>query len=170
MIESVNNIKYKLLDTGRAFIITREPMIADRLVYFEFIDAPEGCTAIFEHEDKQIYRKLDENKSCSISADKINGVVKVTVMLLDGSAHTEKWSCEQLYVKKSKGTTLISPNVFDMPKHIAELAAENESMRKINATLIVELSEASARIKTLESKVIKLQNIFDTNSLNFLIK
>ena len=169
MIESINYIKYKILDTGRAFIITREPVLVENLS-FEFIDAPKGCTVIFESDNKHLLRELDENNSCSVPTDKFNGVVKVTVTLLNGRAKSQKWICEELYAKSVKESTLISPNVMNLPKSISELAIENERIRRDNETIHKELTDAKDRITLLEGKVIQLGTIFDTNSLNFLIK
>ncbi len=146
-------MEYKILDNGTAVVLTRQPeMVYDEL-YIDFSGAPSGATAIFE-SGGSLYRLLN-GVTCSVPVDKLNGVVKVTVALLDGSARPRKWTCEELLAEKQKnGGTLISPNDMNLPQRFVELKLENESIRQTNDRI-------SMRLKKLEDKLERLLEGYD---------
>ena len=109
-------MEYKILDNGTAVVLTRQPELVYDELYVDFSGAPSGATAIFECGGDSLYRLLN-GVTCSVPADKLNGVVKVTVALLEGSARPRRWACEELLAEKQKsGGTLISPNDMNMPQ------------------------------------------------------
>lgn len=152
--KTTSKVRYKLLDNGTAVVLTRQPeMLYDEL-HIAFSGAPSGATAIFESGDDSLYRQLD-GVACSIPVGKLNGAVKVTVAVLDGSASPLKWTCEELLAEKQEnGGTLISPNDMNLPQRFVELKLECESIRQSNATL-------EKRIEGLEDKLERLLEGYD---------
>lgn len=146
--------KYKILDNGTAVVLTRQPELVYDDLYVDFSGAPSGATAIFESGSDAMYRLLSD-ETCSVPVDKLNGVVKVTVALLDGSARPRKWACEELLAEKQKnGGTLISPNDMNLPQRFVELKLENETIRQSQKRL-------EGRVKELEDKLEKLLEGYD---------
>lgn len=146
--------KYKILDNGTAVVLTRQPELVYDDLYVDFSGAPSGATAIFEVGGDTMYRLLSD-ETCSVPVDKLNGVVKVTVALLDGSARPRKWACEELLAEKQKNCgTLISPNDMNLPQRFVELKLENETIRQSQKRL-------EGRVKELEDKLEKLLEGYD---------
>lgn len=147
-------MKYKILDNGTAVVLTRQPELVYEELYIDFSDAPSGATAIFEVGGSSLYRLLDGG-ACSVPADKLGGVVKVTVALLDGSARPRKWSCEELLAEKQKsGGVLVAPNDMNLPQRFIELKLENETIRR-------DQKRIEDRIKELECQLKKLLEGYD---------
>ena len=142
-------ITYRILDNATAVIITRQPVALYEELRVTFAGAPEGATAILESGGDSFYRVLDE-ESCSVPVDKLNGVVKVTVALLDGSTRSRKWVCEELLAEKLKdGGTLVFPNDMNLPQRFIELKLENESIRQTNERIEARLGELENRLERL---------------------
>lgn len=147
-------MEYKILDNGTAVVLTRQPELVYDELYIDFSGAPSGATAIFEVGGDSLYRLL-HGETCSVPADKLNGVVKVTVALLDGSARPRKWACEELLAEKQKsGGTLVSPNDMNLPQRFIELKMENEAIRQTNERI-------ETRLKELEDKLERLLEGYD---------
>ena len=69
-------MEYKILDNGTAVVLTRQPELVYDELYIGFSGAPSGATAIFEVGGDSLYSLL-HGETCSVPADKLNGVVKV---------------------------------------------------------------------------------------------
>ena len=121
-------MKYKILDNGKAYIISRHPELITSCLNVEFIDAPDNATAIFDINGTSYYRKLS-GKSCSIDFKKSTGIVKVT--LADFNSKTvNKWICEEIMIEKINDSTIaVLPNDMNLPMQVVQLASENESIR-----------------------------------------
>ena len=142
-------MQYKLLDNGEGVILTRQPALISGDLYVDFSGAPSGATAIFESGDDSIYRLLD-GETCDVPVDKLNGAVKVTVVLLDGSARPRKWACEELLAEKQQsGGTLISPNDMNLPQRFVELKLENEAIRQAQDRLEERVKDIEDRLENL---------------------
>ena len=147
-------MNYKILDNNTAVVLTRQPKLIYNELYVDFLDAPLGATAIFESGGNTMYRLLNGG-TCSVPSDKLNGVVKVTVALLDGSTRPCRWTCEELLAEKQKsGGTLISPNDMNLPQRFVELKLENHTVRQ-------SLERLEGRIKELEDRLEKLLEGYD---------
>lgn len=147
-------MEYKVFDNGTAVVLTRHPEIAYDKLNIDFSDAPSGATAIFECGGDSFYRLLD-GVTCSVPVGKLDGVVKVTVAILDGSASPRKWSCEELLAEKlESGGTLISPNDMNLPQRFVELKMENQNIRQHNERI-------ELRLKSLEDRLEKLLEGYD---------
>lgn len=146
--------KYKILDNGTSVLITRQPKLVYDELFIDFSDAPSGCTAIFESGGDYLYRLLEGNV-CSIPVDKLEGAVKVTVVLFDGSASPRKWTCEELFAEKQEnGGILISPNDMNLPQRFVELKLENEDIRQTNKLI-------EKRLEELENKLERVLEGYD---------
>ena len=142
-------MEYKILDNGTAVVLTRHPEIAYDRLYIDFLGAPSGATAIFESGGVYLYRTLND-VTCSVPVDKLNGVVKVTVALLDGSTPLKRWACEELKAERLRdGGTLISPNDMNLPQRFVELELECESIRQTNKHIETRLKELEGRLDKL---------------------
>ena len=148
-------MEYKLLDNESGVILTRQPEIVEEELFISFIDAPADATAIFETNDGVSYYRALSEGTCSLPVKRVAGEVKVTVALLDGSARTRKWICEELLAKKQEsGGTLVSPNDMNMPQRFVELKLENEGIRQNQERL-------EGRVKELEDRLEKLLEGYD---------
>ncbi len=142
-------MEYKVLDNGTAVILSRQPETVYDELHISFSGAPLGATAILESDGNSLYRQLD-GVSCSVSVDKLNGVVRVTVVLLDGSASPRRWYCEELFAEKLRdGGTLISPNDMNLPQRFVELKMENEAIRQSHERLEKRLDELEEKFEDL---------------------
>lgn len=156
-------LKYKLLGNQKGVLLDRIPELTEELI-IHFENAPKDSTAIILNEQGQsVYRKLSDN-SCNVDMNKFNGVVRITVFSTVESLKSIKWKCDEIIVKKtSEKTFLVYPNDINLMQLIAQMRME-----------IQELKEFSDGFKTMMDELKKNQNklshIFDTNSLNFLIK
>jgi hypothetical protein len=146
-------MRYKILDSGTSVVLTRHPQMLSEELQIEFEGAPSNATAIFEIGERSIYRNLVES-SCSVPVDKLNGVVKVTIAVLDGSARPRKWICEELLAEKQSGGTLVAPNDMNLPQRFVELKLENEVIRQTQERL-------EWRVKVLEDRLEKLLEGYD---------
>lgn len=141
-------MEYKILDNGTAVVLTRQPELVYDDLYVDFSGAPSGATAIFESGGDSMYRLL-HGETCSVPVDKLNGVVKVTVALLDGSARPRKWACEELLAEKKSGGTLISPNDMNLPQRFVEVKLECDGIRQSQERLEECVKELKDRIEKL---------------------
>lgn len=91
-----------------------------------------------------------ELNRCAIPAAFLNGTVKVTVAVLDGSARPQKWSCESLSAERQEdGSVLVSPDDNDLPQKVTALQLENDCIREEIKNFSQELSDLSERIQTM---------------------
>lgn len=142
-------LKYKILDNGTAVILTRQPDIVYDELQVDFLGAPIGATAIFESNGVSMYRLLYDG-TCSIPSNRLDGVITVTLALLDGSASPRRWICEEIMAKREKnGGTLISPNDMDLPARYVELKLENEEIRKEIKLFGARIEKLNGRLETL---------------------
>lgn len=123
-------MEYKVLDNGTAVILTRQPELVYDELYITFTGAPANATAIIETKADSIYRRL-ESTDCSVPVKLLNGEVRVTLAVLDGSARPKKWLCEEIKASmQENGGTLISPNDMNLPQTVVGLRLECETLRK----------------------------------------
>ncbi len=142
-------MRYKILDNGTAVVLARQPELVCDELFIDFSGAPSGATVIFNVGGCSLYRSL-EGESCSVPADKLDGVVKVTLALLDGSARPRKWSCEELLAQKQRGgDVLVAPNDMNLPQRVVELKLENESIRRDQKRLEERIKELEGQLKRL---------------------
>jgi hypothetical protein len=141
---------YKLLDNERAVLLTRQPEIVyNEELYIEFSDAPSDCTAVFENRDIQLYRTLKDN-ACAVPLDKLDGIVKVTVVKIDGSARPPKWICEEFKIDKlTQGGVLIAPNDMNLPQNVCELRIENQKLRQMYLELKKEMEQLHSMLTNI---------------------
>lgn len=129
------NMEYKLLDSKKGFILTREPEIIDKNLYITFTGAPENATVIFESKIKgdTLYRELQDGMCCvpaRFLCPILEDVIKVTVVVLDGKSN-EKWQCEEIKTGKniSNNTIIVKPNDMNIPLLIVEVLLEQQKMK-----------------------------------------
>jgi hypothetical protein len=128
-------MEYKLLDSKKGFILTREPEIIDKNLYITFTGAPENATVIFESKIKgdTLYRELQDGMCCvpaRFLCPILEDVIKVTVVVLDGKSN-EKWQCEEIKTGKniSNNTIIVKPNDMNIPLLIVEVLLEQQKMK-----------------------------------------
>lgn len=142
-------IKYKLLNNGTAVILSRHPKVVYERVKLVFSGAPENTTAIVECNGSTAYYKASD---CKLHCDKLSGVIKVTVAVLDDSVPLKKWTCEELNAEKLKdGGVLITPNDLNLPQAVANLRLENNAIREENAEIKEEIAALNKRLDKIMS-------------------
>lgn len=149
-------MEYKLLNSNNGVIMTRAPELIGDMLYISFIGAPDKATAIFERSDgESAYRALSDGL-CGIESDWLDGSMKVTVAVLDGSVRAQRWFCEGFYARNIKecGGVLIYPDDMDMQKKIAELQEDVSD-------LVATTREISDKYAELEIKLNKLLEGYD---------
>lgn len=149
-------MEYKLLNSNNGVIMTRAPELIDDMLYISFTGAPDKATVIFERGDgESAYRALSDGL-CGIESDWLDGSMKVTVAVLDGSVRAQRWFCESFYAKHIKecGGVLVYPDDMDMQKKIAELQEGVSDLAAVNRKL-------SDKYAELETKLNKLLEGYD---------
>ena len=146
-------MEYKLLNSNNGVIMTRAPELIGDMLYISFTGAPDKATAIFERSDgESAYRALSDGL-CGIESDWLDGPMKVTVAVLDGSVRAQRWFCEGFYARHIKecGGVLVYPDDMDMQKKIAELQEDVSDLAAANR----ELSDKYAELETKLNKLLE---------------
>lgn len=149
-------MEYKLLNGNGGVILTRTPELIGDMVYISFTGAPDKATAIFERSDgESAYRALSDGL-CGIESEWLDGSIKVTVAVLDGSVRAQRWFCESFCAKRlsGSGAVLIYPDDMDMQRKIAKLQEEVSDLTTAN-------KELSDKYTELETKLNKLLEGYD---------
>ena len=149
------NMEYKLLDSKKGFILTREPEIIDKNLYITFTGAPENATVIFESKIKgdTLYRELQDGMCCvpaRFLCPILEDVIKVTVVVLDGKSN-EKWQCEEIKAGKniSNDTIIVKPNDMNIPLQIVEVLLEQQKIKDDMKQLTDNFSELNQKLDKL---------------------
>ncbi len=149
------NMEYKLLDSKKGFILTREPEIIDKNLYITFTGAPENATVIFESKIKgdTLYRELQDGMCCvpaRFLCSILEDVIKVTVVVLDGKSN-EKWQCEEIKTGKniSNNTIIVKPNDMNIPLQIVEVLLEQQKIKDDMKQLTDNFSELNQKLDKL---------------------
>ena len=149
------NMEYKLLDSKKGFILTREPEIIDKNLYITFTGAPENATVIFESKIKgdTLYRELQDGMCCvpaRFLGPILEDVIKVTVVVLDGKSN-EKWQCEEIKTGKniSNNTIIVKPNDMNIPLQIVEVLLEQQKIKDDMKQLTDNFSELNQKLDKL---------------------
>ncbi|MCM1455570.1 MAG: hypothetical protein NC037_03475 [Bacteroides sp.] len=144
-------MEYRLLDSGKGVMLTRQPELVSGDLYITFTGAPAGATAIFENGNgDSVYRLLSDG-SCGVPASFLAGNVRVVVTLLDGTANAPKWACEGIKTTATNGGVLVCPNDGDIPRQIAEMAVEMQGIR----TDIKTLFDKYSGLETILNKLLE---------------
>lgn len=144
-------MEYKLLNSNNGVIMTRAPELIGDMLYISFTGAPDKATAIFERSDgESAYRALSDGL-CGIESDWLDGSIKVTVAVLDGSVRAQRWFCEGFCAKRLTdcGAVLIYPDDMDMQKKIAKLQEEVSDLTAAKNELSDKYSELEAKLNKL---------------------
>ena len=149
------NMEYRLLNGETGVILTREPEIISDNLYISFTGAPEQATAIFEREDgESAYRELSAGL-CGLNKEFLQGTIKVTVALLNGSIKPKRWFCEGINARPQKdGRVLVRPDDLDMQRKIVALQVENSELKAA-------ICEQAEKYSELEKKLNKLLEGYD---------
>lgn len=93
---------------------------------------------------------MSEQSGCSIPASFLDGIVKVTVAILDGSARPTKWICEALTAERQEdGSVFVAPDDTNLPQKVADLQMENDALRCRVDELAKSLEDLYTRIQTM---------------------
>ena len=144
-------MEYKLLNSNNGVIMTRAPELIGDMLYISFTGAPDKATAIFERSDgESAYRALSDGL-CGIESDWLDGSMKVTVAVLDGSVRAQRWFCEGFCAKRLTdcGAVIIYPDDMDMQKKIAKLQEEVSDLTAAKNELSDKYSELEAKLNKL---------------------
>ncbi len=143
------NMEYKLLDNGKGFILTRQPEIVQRHLFITFSGAPENATAIFEKADgDSLYRQLQDN-TCGLPAHFLDGNIKVSVTVLDGSKNAPQWRCEEIKALKQTNGVLVCPNDMNIPAQMVEIQLEQQTIKEELVKLTDNYSELNKKLEKL---------------------
>lgn len=143
---------YRLLTNSTGVLFARGVQLVRDALFVRFENAPENATAIFECDGKECYRVLSEQEQsdCVIPADFLNGTVKVTLAVLDGSARPKKWICEALTAERQEdGSVFVAPDDTNLPQKVADLQMENDALRGRVDELAKSLEDLDTRIQTM---------------------
>lgn len=146
---------YKLLDNGTGVLLTRTVGLVgpeERSLEVAIANAPEGATVIFDlGEGKQCFR-VPEEGNCSLPAALLDGEIRVTVVIFDGSATPPKWLCDELkVVRHPAGGVIVAPNDQNLSQEVVRLRLENEAMRAENKRLAERMDKFDAwRVRLME--------------------
>lgn len=146
-------MEYRLLDSGKGVMLTRQPEFISGSLYITFTGAPAGATAIFENGGDSLYRLLSDG-SCSVPASFLTGDVRVVVTLLNGTVNAPKWTCEGIKASNTKGGIFVRPNDGDIPQQIAETRVEMQEIRN-------DIKMLFDKYSGLETKLNKLLEGYD---------
>ncbi len=147
-------MEYKLLDNGTGLILTRQPEIVHNNLFITFTGAPENATAIFQKANgDSLYRQLQDN-TCGLPAHFLDGDIKVSVTMLDGSSNAPKWRCEEIKAQKQKVGVLVSPNDMNIPLQMVEIRLEQQK-------IIDDIKKLAENYSELNKKVDKLLEGYD---------
>ena len=143
---------YRLLTNSTGVLLARGAQLVRDSLFVRFENTPENATAIFECGGKECYRVLSEQEQsdCVIPADFLNGTVKVTVAVLDGSARPTKWICEAFTAERQEdGSIFVAPDDTNLPQKVADLRVENDALRKNVKELTQKIENLETRIQTM---------------------
>ena len=150
-------IRYKLLDTGKGIILTREPKQKHDEAEFDFGLLDGNAVAIFEFKDgRSSYKKL-AGGACRLPLDIVEEEsISICVAILDGSPEPVKWSCEAVKVKPIEGGNgyIVYPDDIDLQKLLLQLVLENEQIREDG-------KETNKRIDALQDKLKTIMEGYD---------
>ena len=122
-------MEYRLLDSGKGIMLTRQPEFISGDLYISFTDAPDGATAIIVNGQKDsLYREIKDGV-CGVPAAFLTGDVSIVVTLLNGTVNAPKWTCEGIKASNTKGGIFVRPNDGDIPQQIAETRVEMQEIR-----------------------------------------
>ena len=147
---------YKILwAVKKGIIVTRIAQIIKGELSVEFDGAPDNATAIFETENGiTLFRPL-KSGTCKIPADKLSGIIQVSVAVLDGSVTPQKWICEELIATPIDAErTLIVANDLDLHLKLIDLETENEKNKKM-------LEQLTSRLESIETRIEKMLEGYD---------
>lgn len=143
------NMEYKLLDNGKGLILTRQPEIVQRHLFITFSGAPKNATAIFEKVDgDSLYRQLQDD-TCGLPAHFLDGDIKVSVTILDGSSNAPKWRCEEIKAQKQESGVLVCPNDMNIPIQMVEIQLEQQKINENINKLVENYSELNKKLEKL---------------------
>ena len=147
-------MEYKLLNNGRAVLVTRKPEVIYDDLTVSFSGAPEGATAVIEILGITLYRDIKDGV-CSIPWEKLKGDIKITVMHLNGTIPTPTWSCDEISAEALKDEgILIYPNSLDLERIISDLRLENDHIRQEN-------EDNKKTLKAIQTRLEDIMNAYD---------
>ena len=140
----------RLLDNNTGVITTRTPVVTDKQVELSFIGYPENALVVFMFENgREVYRELIDG-SCLMDFSYRNGIIKVAVVVNDGTTSSSRWICEQLqFYQIPNGEFIVCPNDTNLPLEFTKLKIENEQLRLDNKKLHKRLDEFDARLNKI---------------------
>ena len=143
-------LTYTLLSNHTGVLTSRGAQLVKDKLPIRFEKVPERSTAVFTCGGVECYRTLSPQGECEIPASFLDGHMSVAVVILDGSARPERWSCEGLIAERQQdGAVFISPDDTDLAGKVATVLAENDALRgEINA-LSERIETLSRRVKTM---------------------
>jgi hypothetical protein len=126
----MDKIKIKLLNNGKAVILTRQPIVVYNELCLSASEAPQNTSLSVRTPTTSLYRELSGGE-CVLPASKLNGVLSLYFTVVDDSVPLKKWYCEEMKAERLKdGGVLICPNDFNLPQAVADLLVENDEIRK----------------------------------------
>ncbi len=145
-------MRYKLLDNGKGVIVTRGVEEVSDILKIFFNGAPDGATAVFSDNSKNVYYRKITDEYCEISAKLICGSCKVRVAELSSFTRDTEWDCEGLHITTvdDKGDKyLVLPSDTDIASEVTELRIENEQIRQEQKKMRRLYNELAQRFKEL---------------------
>ena len=141
-------MKYRLLDNQSGVVVGRNPVLLKEKLFLSFQNAQGKLTALIQSQGESFYREL-KNCVCEVNADKLQGVVKVTLFDASSTLLQRRWVCEELYVDHTEGGVWVYPNDANLPQIVADLRLENENLRLETEALRSSIDELNERFERL---------------------
>lgn len=148
----MDKIKIKLLNNGKAVILTRQPIVVYNELRLSASEAPKNTSLSVRTPTTSLYRELSGGE-CVLPTSKLNGVLSLYFTVVDNSVPLKKWYCEEMKAERLKdGGVLICPNDFNLPQAVADLLVENDEIRKQNEEIKQQIQKTNERLdKFLEA-------------------
>lgn len=146
-------MNYICLKNRKGVILPRRFDVFDTEICFRFQNAPAGAVAVFDNGERTYYRDLNDDGTCGIPP--VEGVLNVSVAVLDGTLAGERWACEKVRCEKlSSGEIFVAPDDTELPGKVAEMCLENDALR-------ARLENAETAISRLQEQLERLMEGYD---------
>ncbi|MBR2342991.1 MAG: hypothetical protein IKA64_01910 [Clostridia bacterium] len=141
-------LKFRLLHSERAILLTREPEFFGSTVALAF-DGIANATLALTFGGRKCFRSIKDGV-CSFDGGILEGPmgrIELSVRLYDGTTSYKRYECEALeYAYSPSGELLLYPAPYDRDEAFARLAIAHEE-------LSARLSELDERLAETEKKV-----------------
>lgn len=133
-------MKY-ILTEEYGLLTSCKPQVVRHMLHISFERVPSGAVAVIEADGKKIYRKIEDG-GCDIPASALRDLVKVSVVLPDGTASPKRWSCNDILAEVlPDGAILVYPEIFGFAETVSKICIELSAMKRDTDEKLAELKK-----------------------------